>query len=252
MTKSILHTALLAGAVAIVGAAANAAPILLESFDATSANNDATYGNNNGGHSVHLPGVTGGSDFDFSTPGLFSIFNDGTATLTGTIVSDSLGSAQSYDVNVSFDVSSEGSGGPKKELKSAAYSPTGGGIDTDDWRYFSMTSGTLTNLDPTSTVTYYLFEAPKNDKHPFQIGFGASGKNLLFGGSGWFYRTTDANVDCGAAGVSCSKGDFNLDLSANTIPPAPVVPVPAAGLLLPVGLGALAFASRRRKKAAKA
>lgn len=231
---------MLAAAVAIgtLGSAVNAATLVKE-YHATSAYNDA-YGRFGSGHSAHLPGTTGGSDFDFETPGIFRVYSDGSATLTGTVFSDTLGSTYAYDVSVKFQAATTYT--PKKELRSAAYVGNGGPVDPSSWSFFNMVAGSLTGLGNLAGTTLSLFEAPVTGKHPFQVGFGANGKNVGFGGSGWFLHSAIAGVDCTQTPSACLKGDFNIDLVA--------APVPAAGLLFPAALGALGFASRRRRKSA--
>lgn len=241
MNTKTLCAAAAAIALSVLGTVGNASTVLVQSYKATSAYNDV-FGRFGSGHSAHLPNVDGGSDFDFVTPGLFSVYSDGSATLTGTVSSDSLGSKYSYDVSVTFQA--EQTATPKTELKAKAYSKNGGPVDPSTWSFFSMISGTLTGVGHYAGTTLNLFEAPVSGLHPFQVGFGANGKNVGLGGSGWFLHTSDASVNCSTNPSDCLRGDFNLDLVA--------APIPAAGLLLPAALGAMGFASRRRRKKATA
>lgn len=78
-----------------------------------------------------------------------------------------------------------------------------------------------------------LSEAPADGSAPFQIGFGANGKNTNFGGSGWFTYTVNG-------GTTSYRGDFNVDLAT--------APLPASMLLLLGGLGGVSL-MRRRKSA---
>ncbi|MCY4336222.1 MAG: VPLPA-CTERM sorting domain-containing protein [Litoreibacter sp.] len=245
MNTSFVRAAFAASSIALVattGAHASTASAIAK-YDVTSA--ESSIYNGSGGHSVWLPtGVLGGGNkahFDFSPAGSFKVFDDDTATLTGNVISETKGSGYGFVVDAKFEKTMVGSGGPKKQLSSGAYTENGGPIDTSTWSYFKMVSGTLTGTGSLSHLVFNLFEAPADGSAPFQLGDGASGKNLNFGGSGWFFYGTTAS-GCDATGSGCYQGDFNLDLTA--------VPLPAAGLLLPVALGGLAFPGRRRRKAA--
>ncbi|MEM7471347.1 MAG: VPLPA-CTERM sorting domain-containing protein [Pseudomonadota bacterium] len=243
MNISFVRAAFTSASIALVattGLQASTANVVAK-YDATSA--ESSIYNGSGGHSVWLPSLGGGNaaHFDFSPAGSFKVFDDDTATLTGNAISETNGAGYGFIVDAQFEKTMVGSGGPKKQLSSSAYTENGGTIDTDTWSYFKMVSGTLTGTGMLSHLVFNLFEAPADGSAPFQVGYGASGKNLNFGGSGWFFYSA-STTPCTAKDVAngCYQGDFNLDLSA--------VPLPAAGLLLPVALGGLAFASRRRRK----
>lgn len=229
MTITTLKAAVATAAVALMATAATASTV---SYDVTSA-----VGRNND-HAIWLPdGVPGGSDFDFDTAGLFSINADGSASLTGSASSQTL-SGYGFEVDVSLQQTTVGTTGPKLEQ---------GAQDTSGWSYFSLTSGLLTGTGSLLGYELRLTQAPNLDEFPFQIGDAANGKNANFGGSGWFFYEvyTECNVLCVFQGDY--KGDFNVDLAVSE------VPLPAAGLLLPVALGGMVAAGRRKKaKAAKA
>lgn len=228
---------LAASALAISAVGASAATITAQ-YNVTSAENGA-FGPGSGGHSVWLPSETpgGGSadHFDFDMAGSFQIFDDGSATLTGTAVHETSGAANGFTVSANFQLATNGPYAGKRELSNAAYSDTGGGpIDVSTWEFYNLTSGTLTGFGSFSGRVLGLSEAPSDGSAPFQIGFGANGKNTNFGGSGWFYYTA-------GAGTPQYRGDFNVDLAA--------VPLPASMLLLMGGIGGLGL-MRKRKAAA--
>ncbi len=231
-----IKTTAAAAALSVVGTVAGAATVV-DHFHATSAYNDA-YGRYGSGHSAHLPSVHGGSDFDFVNHGNFTIYDDGSARLTGRIISDSLGADYGFNVDIRYQA--ESSATPKKELRGKAYSNKGGPVDTSTWSFYAMLSGTLTGVGKFAGITHNLFEAPVSGLHPFQVGYGANGKNVGFGGSGWFFHSDDASVNCKVNQSDCFRGDFNVNLAH--------APVPAAGLLLPAALGAMGFAARRRRQ----
>ncbi|PKN57579.1 MAG: hypothetical protein CVU56_10100, partial [Deltaproteobacteria bacterium HGW-Deltaproteobacteria-14] len=95
-----------------------------------------------------------------------------------------------------------GSGGPKLLL---------GGLQTADmygqWEYYNTVDGLLVNVaDPSDQVV--LVERPEHGVYPFQMGWSASGKNLNFGASVWFFFTRS-----GGACESAGDADIFVDLS---------------------------------------
>lgn len=58
-------------------------------------------------------------------------------------------------------------------------------MDTSTWSYFTAYTGTLTGTGDYAGATMTITRTGP----AFQIGIGANGKNLNFGGSGWFLWT---------------------------------------------------------------
>ena len=247
--------ALVAG-IALVLVVALAAPAMADGIDydwiATKADKDATHGKYSGGHAFWLPKF--GSDyrkFVFEGDGRFTEFDDGTATMTGTIVSTGDDGLR-FTVDLTFSnlksFTNLGAGqGPKLELKEDAYTePVFDTIDNDDvfnidpttWRYYELdTGGTLTGLSDMLGVTLTLDHKPADKSLLFQVGEGANGKNLGMGLSGWFsYSSSNTSL------IASGGGDINVDLTP--------VPEPSTLALMGLGLGAVVLRRRRRQATA--
>ena len=161
------------------------------------------------GHAFWLPGI--GTDFVFTpSPGSFTVNNDGTATLTGTLHSKS-NPANGFTVTVSFSgyTTTPPDGSPKKELFDSAYVQNGGPIDPSTWVYYTSFTGTLTG---TGSYAGALIQLEKTGP-AFQIGQGANGKNGNFGGSGWFNWTVASQPTSGGSLQTTGQGDINVDLA---------------------------------------
>ena len=191
-------------------------------YIAVNADRDSRVAPYSGGHSIYLPDLFGSGSgnviMEFENGAFFDVTENGsspaTVSFTGTAtVTSSTGhsafTGTTWEVDVEFE---ETTGTPKLELTSG-YQPTD---ITDDWRYFNMTSGTITGNDPVFGGVVTLTQKCC----PFQIGVSASGKNMNFGGSGWFdwshvpYGITTP-VTSSSLGV---HGDFNVDLIETTCP----------------------------------
>lgn len=170
---------------------------------------------NNGGHAFWLPAI--GSDFVFDSPGQFHEGADGTARLTGTVARKS-DPCKRFLVDVQFtgrinpgDASFPPSGSPKKELSGAAYVENGGPVDAAAWHYYLTTQGTLTGLGCYQGALLSLSRMGP----AFQVGFGASGKSLRPGASGWLDVKVLKQPDQGPKLPTDSTGDINIDLRSD-------------------------------------
>ena len=174
------------------------------------------YAQYSGGHSIWLPGLA--LDFDFEIDDAHFVefaddcpasFTGGCAQMTGTVRSHA-NPDLAFVVDVRFDDHTQVAppGSPKKELIAAAYSESGGPIDTSEWRYYTSMTGTLTGID--------MLEGAVLSLHPvgpaFQVGVGASGKNLDYGASGWFGWTVVSQPTFYPQLSNGGNGDFNLNL----------------------------------------
>jgi serine-aspartate repeat-containing protein C/D/E len=168
-----------------------------------------TYGAFAGGHAFYFPSMP--ADFVFTpSPGGFVVNGDGTAHLTGALwsVSDPT-KGFTVDVQLSGYTTVAPAGSPKKELQPAAYKENGGPVDTSTWSYFTAYTGTLTGSgDYAGAVMTITRTGPA-----FQIGIGANGKNLNFGGSGWFLWTMTHQPSLGAPMQANGQGDINIDMT---------------------------------------
>lgn len=224
-------------------------------YTATSAVSDRLHGGSND-HAAWLPffenipgtalqGNRDGSDFDFLTPGLFSVNDDGMAQLSGRIVSQ-VDPRLAFDVIVNFiAIEGPGTGGPKKELRRCAFNGVCGSIDPSTWEYFRLTDGSFTGIDGLEGLSFSVEERPRGNVFPLQVGEGANGKNGNFGGASWFFLflndTCDHALCQQLASIDTFKGDFNLDLVET--------PLPAGLLLFATGLFGFRTMSGRGKKA---
>lgn len=166
----------------------------------------------NGGHALHIPGI--GTDFVFQPGGQFTELANGTAVLTGLVVRAS-DASQRFLVSATFtdrmdpaDAGYPPPMSPKTELVASAYVHNGGApVDTSSWHYYVHTQGTLIGQGAFlgANVSFMDFMAA------FQVGLGANGKNLNYGGSGWLTLTTNAQPQNGSPFPGTFHGDFNLD-----------------------------------------
>ncbi len=234
MTGGIMTAALVLGAVGQADAAN-----LIRSWEAVEADRsgESKYG---GGHAFWLPELVSGGKFVFDSEAIFNEYDDGTARFAGSIVAANDAEKQ-WDFDLWFESSSEGFGGPKKELHSNAYVENGGTIDTDTWSYynFSSTKDSLLTADEGTYAGQSLSLADfTNGRYPAQIGLGASGKNLEMGLSTWFSYEGDQS--------STRHADINVNLIAQTVPPV-AVPEPSMSLISLALAGAAAKGLKRKK-----
>ncbi len=169
---------------------------------------DPTYGPTTGGQAFWFPGIV--TDLVFTPdPGSFIVNADGTARLTGTLrsVSDP---TKIFTVDVQFSglTSTAPSGSPKKELQSSAYIENGGPINPATWLYFTSYTGTLTGAGTYAGAVITISRTGP----AFQMGVGADGKNIGFGGSGWFLWTVTHQPTSGSSLQTTGQGDIDIDL----------------------------------------
>lgn len=193
-------------------------------FEVSAAVSDLTYYGHDHNHALYLPGFA--TDLVFEANATFTQFDDGTGMLTAQAYS--LSAAESgFDVVLHFAglVATSPTNDPKRELQDNAYSENGGPVDVETWFYYQTWGGTLSGTGNFSGSDLIL-EA----RGPaFQWGIGASGKNVEFGGSGWFTAWLTGGGEF--------TGDFNLNAQS--------VPVPAGFPLLVSALFVMGLISKR-------
>ena len=167
-----------------------------------------------GGHALYLGGLW--SNFQFAPGASFQEFDDGTARLVGTAYPPRRPAAR-FAVDLVFrarlDPNEAGfapAGSPKLELYAHQYAPVGS-IDTETWHYYQVTEGFLFGEGSLAGALYRVSRMGPS----FQVGLGASGKNLRFGASGWLNVDKLANPANGWNLPSFLHGDVNVDLDGN-------------------------------------
>ena len=226
-------------------AAATAVSCLLASaasaatYSASSAFNDS-YGSHGDGHSLTLHGL----NFDFESDGLFDV-SGGSASLTGTVSRN--GGLDGFDVSLFFNAFSTPD--PKLELNDDAYVSNGGPVDPSTWSFWDLIEGgvsTIIGFGAYDGWDFNVISKPISEIYAFQSGYGANGKNIGFGLSGWLFldgQTAFAEgvnpcaVPESGMGYVC---DFNIDLEP--------VPLPASALLLIGGVAAFGGLRRVQRK----
>ena len=190
------------------------------------------------GHAFSLPDMTGGAKYIIDGDATFNEYDDGTATLFGSIVSIN-DSNKTWDFNLFFESTTVGTGGPKKELKEDAYSS--GKVDTNTWLYydFSSTKASVLSADSGYFAGQSMTLSDKTGgQYPLQVGYGANGKNADMGMSTWFkYEGSQHST----------RGDINATLVKKSVPTAGTPePITIAG-----SLAALCFGAAFKKKLGK-
>lgn len=194
-------------------------------YDLHGAPVDPVFYAGQGGHAVWF--AQGTNDYVFApASGNLTEFDDGTALIEGTVYSISQpASGFTIELFLNGRTNTAPDGSPKMELLDNAYMENGGPIDTSAWYFYESFTGTLTGVGDLAGTSYTITQRGP----AFQIGLGASGKNIDLGAAAWFWAEDEHG--------NRIEGDFNLNLTA--------VPVPAA---LPLMLSALVALGLRRRR----
>ncbi|MEZ6017846.1 MAG: hypothetical protein R3F49_22265 [Planctomycetota bacterium] len=169
-----------------------------------------------GGHAFYFPGI--GTDFIFDGPAPFVERPDGTARLTGTIYRPNEPQKRfrvEVDLWQRVDPGMVGHapvGSPKLELRGPMYVAGGGTIDPSSWRYYQAFEGRAYGEGVYGGGELFFTRMGPS----FQIGYGASGKNLEYGGAGWLDVVVVRQPTAGTALVLTQglHGDININLNS--------------------------------------
>ena len=186
------------------------------------------------GHAVWLPGLdafiqapacdpangaasgTDGFKYVFSPAGSFVENLNDTANLTGHVES-TLHPGYGFNVNVTFTgFTTSPCGMPMDELEPSCYKPSGP-VDPSTWHFYTGASGTLTGTGNYAGAVVNIF--PAGGMGCFQVGDGASGKNVQYGASGWFDYTIMSQPTNPA--FQLQQGGRTADFNFNCSPPGP-------------------------------
>jgi len=235
----------IAAALAVVLAAPVAAAQLTAKYKVTSA-----VGSGND-HAVWIKGGLGagiGSDFDFDSYGLMRLYDDGTATMKGKLVSQTRKDA-GFVMSYIWDNTYAGFS-PKFKSENGSKAVAG------ETFYRDLEGGTLSGRGVLKGLELSVTRKPAKGPYATQIGpsngmnKGANNKNKNFGIATWFSISVD-QADCeiclnntSIASLNGRQGDINADLAP--------VPLPAAGMMLVGGIAVLGGVGRRAKGARQA
>lgn len=230
-----------ASAALAIGIVSQAAAATATSYDATSHQRSSS-----DNHSVWLRGFenvvnTAPSNhrFDFAPAGTFVQNGDGTASLSGSVFSQT---AAGSGFTVSLILTDIGSITPTVKASH-------GLMPVIDEYYQVGTGSKLTGFGAYAGLVLNLTQNTGGNNHYSQLGESANDKTANYGFSTWvFYQA--ASVADGCTSSFCAnasqkrQGDFNLDLTPDV---DNIVPIPGAAVLMGgvlAGFGAM----RRRKK----
>ena len=236
LTKSLVAGVVASTCVLGVVGEANAAN-LMRSWDVEAAQ-AGDFNQHGAGHAFSLPDMVGGGKYIIDGDATFNEYDDGTATLFGSIVNAN-DANKTWNFNLFFESTTVGTGGPKKELKGEAYSS--GTVDPSTWWYydFSSTKASVLSADSGDFAGQSMTLSDKTGgQYPLQVGYGANGKNTEMGMSTWFkYEGSQHST----------RGDINATLVAKSVPTAGTPePITMAG-----SLAALCFGAAFKKKLCK-
>ena len=171
-----------------------------------------------GEHAFYLPGIS--HDFMFEAGAGFVESSDGTARIQGVLFSPTRPGWRFLAVVDLSDRVDPGSaawppaGSPKRELTAETFVDAGGTVDVDTWRYYETFSGVLTGLDELDGAEVRVTRTGP----AFQVGEGASGKNVRFGGAGWIDVELVEQPSTGIAlPGTLPRGDINLDFAMGCV-----------------------------------
>ncbi len=243
--KSLVATGLVVGSFILGFAGQAEAANLLRSWDVTEAFNDSSSRGYGDGHVAWLPDMIGGGTFIADGDFTFNEYDNNTAHFFGSIEAKN-DANKSWDVNIWFerDETTIGTVGPKIELKNSAYVDNGGTVDPNSWYYYNIVQPTEgEGFHFTSTAGEYDGQKfnvadASGGKYLAQVGKGANGKNTNMGMSFWFKYD----------GMNKAHSDFNVDLTAQSIPENVPVPEPATMSLVGLGIVSLGASALKRKQ----
>ncbi|MEM6794486.1 MAG: hypothetical protein AAF725_10930, partial [Acidobacteriota bacterium] len=161
-----------------------------------------------GNHAVAIPGIAKDLLFFPGEGGDFREFADGTARFVGRVHhKDDEEKILNFEVLLTGRTDVAPPGSPKKQLPGSAYAPAGP-ADPATWYYYSDFAVTFTGEGLWADA---VIEATPTGP-AWQIGIGASNKNVDFGASAWFSYRVVEQPSTGETLRASGSGDFNVNL----------------------------------------
>lgn len=158
--------------------------------------------------SLWLQAFPGDDDYYTTTNVNFVEYPDGTATISGSVISTS--TAGGWTIDVTLENGLDWESWSSQDFPVSYKDDFGvAGENYLDWTYYIVSAGnaTLTGTGIYEGDVLELSHAPANYYYAFQVGVGANNTTANYGGGGWFYY--DGTVD----GMEVSgAGDFAFDL----------------------------------------
>ncbi len=193
---------------------------------ARAAGGDA-FGQSLAGQAIWLPGI---GNFTVEIGATFVESSNGTAQWIGVADGDTDPNAR-LAVTIDFSLRNDPElagfpppGSPKQDLLPSSYIENGGPVDASTWHYYCNLHGTLIGMGSIAGAVIDV----TNTGPAFQVGVGASGKNIGWGGAGWIDAKVIASPPGGPQWPAMAMGDLSLDLRLDCVDPTHVNVLTAA------------------------
>jgi len=187
-------------------------------------------------HGLYQDGYATSNSFVFGdTPGMFTVYDNGTANLMGTVVSsDSDAADEIWDVNINLSLW-DGFDGP---LKGAKYY-TGSSSASEDWSFYDFVVDEAILSATEGQYAGSTLQLERKGQYAVQVGQGANDKNKYNGLSTWFDYSGKLVVDGEEKAIGNTRSDINVKFTKK-------VPEPMS--LLGLGAAAVGIVGLKRRQ----